>query len=91
MQLNRLYKVKVHVFKSLAERTYNSDNENVYHPKFAWYAERSSLADINPKSYHLIIAFELVNPLLYIYFPSFEYIIFFLKDLTSMLSLSVAL
>ena len=45
------------------ERTNNSENENIYHPKFAWYAERSSLADINPKSYHLI-DFELVNPLL---------------------------
>ena len=42
---------------------YNSGNENIYHAKFAWYAERSSLADINPKSCHLI-AFELVNPLL---------------------------
>ena len=59
----------------LGERTYNSDNKNIYHPKFAWYAERSSLADINPKSYHLI-ALELVNPLLYIYFPSFEYRVF---------------
>ena len=44
-------------------------------------AERSSLAGINPKSYHLI-AFELVNPLLYIYFPSFWYRIS-LKDLKS--------
>ena len=42
MQLNRLCNVKLHVFKSSAERTYNSDNENIYHPKFAWYAERSS-------------------------------------------------
>ena len=50
MQLNRLYNVKLHVFKSSGERTYsyNSDNENIYHSKFAWYAERSSLADINP-------------------------------------------
>ena len=38
-------------------------------------AERSSLADISSESYHLI-AFDLVNPLIYIYFPSFEYIIF---------------
>ena len=66
---------KLHVFKSSGERTYNSDNENICNPKFAWYAERNSLADINPKSYHLI-AFELLNSLLYIYFPSFEYRIF---------------
>ena len=45
--------------------------------------------DINPKSYHLK-AFELVNSLLYIYFPSFEYRIFS-KDLKSTLLLSVAL
>ena len=37
-----------------------------------------------------LIAFELVNPLLYIYFPSFEYIIF-VKDLTSTLQSSVVL
>ena len=67
MQLNRFYNVKVHVFKSAGEPTYNSDNENFYHRKFAWYAERSSLADINPKSNYLI-AFKLLNPLLYIYF-----------------------
>ena len=75
--------MKLHVFKSSGEQTYNSDNKNINHPKFAWYAERSSLADINPKSYHLV-AFELVNPLLYIYFPSFEYRIF-VKDLKSTL------
>ena len=63
-------------FKSSGERTCNSDKENIYHPKFAWYAESSSLTDISPKSYHLI-AFQLVNPLLYIYFPRFEYRIFF--------------
>ena len=89
MQLNRLYNVKLHVFKSSVERTYNSNKANIYHPKFAWYTERSSLADINPKSYHLIV-FELVDPLLYIYFPSFEYK-FFLKDLKSTLLSSVAL
>ena len=38
------------------------DNENIYHAKFDWYTERSSWADINPKSYHLT-AFVLVNPL----------------------------
>ena len=89
MQLNRLYNVKLYVFKSSGEATYNSHNENFYDPKFAWYAERNSLADINPKSHHLI-AFELVNPLLYIYFPSFEYRSF-LKDLKSTLPSSVVL
>ena len=39
---------------------YNSDKENIYHPQFAFYAERSSLAYINPKLYHLI-AFEPEN------------------------------
>ena len=58
---------------------YNSDNENFYHPKFAWYAERSSLADINPKSYHLI-AFEPVNPLLCIYFQALNAEFFFEKS-----------
>ena len=47
--------------------------------KIAWYAERSSLADINPKSYYFI-AFEPVNPLLYIYFPSFEFGFFFQRS-----------
>ena len=78
--------MKLHVFKSSGERTYNHDNENIYHAKFAWYAERSSFANINPKSYHLI-AFELVNPLLYIYL---ECRIFW-KDLESTLLSSVAL
>ena len=68
--------MKLHVFESSGERTFSSDKENIYHPKFAWYAERSSLAGINPRSYHLI-GFELVNPSLYNYFPSFEYRIFF--------------
>ena len=36
---------------------YDSENENSCHSKFVWYAERSSLGDINPKSHHLI-AFE---------------------------------
>ena len=81
--------MKLDVFKSSGERTYNSDNEDIYHPKFSWYAERSSLVDINPKSYHLI-AFKVINPVLYIYFPNFEYRIF-LQDLKSMLPSSVAL
>ena len=50
---------------------------------------QSSLVDINPNSYHLIV-FELVNLLLYIYFLSSEYRIF-LKDLKSTLPWSVAL
>ena len=72
LQLKRIYNVKLHVFKSSGQRTYNSD---IYHPKIAWYVEKSALANINPKSYHLT-AFELVNPLHYIYFPRFEYRIF---------------
>ena len=44
---------------------------------------------IDPKSYHLT-AFELINQLPYINFPSFE-CRFFLKDLKSTLSSSVAL
>ena len=36
LQLNRLNNMKLHVFKSSGERTYNSDNENIYHPK-AWF------------------------------------------------------
>ena len=68
---------------------YNSDNENNYHDKFAWYTERNSLADISPKSYHLISS-EPVNTLLYIYLPSFECSMFW-KDLKSTLPLPVAL
>ena len=45
-------------FKSKGERTYDSDKENIYNHKFSLYVERSSSADINLKSYHLI-AFEL--------------------------------
>ena len=87
MQLNRFYNVKLHVFKSSGEPTYNSDNENIILSLPGM--QRSSLADINPKSYHLI-AFELVNPLLHIYLPSFERIISW-KDLKSKLPSSVAL
>ena len=50
MQMNRFHNVKLHVFKSSGKPTYNSDNEIIYHSKFAWYAERSSLAEISPKS-----------------------------------------
>ena len=62
MQMNRFY----NIFKSSGEPTFISDNENFHHSKFAWYAKRSSLADINPKS-HYLIAFNLLNPLLYVY------------------------
>ena len=65
--------VRIHeialVLKFLGERTYHSENEQIYHPNFVWFVERSSSADINPKSYHLV-AFELMNRLLYINFPS---------------------
>ena len=89
LQLIRLNNLKLHYFKS-SGGMYNSYNKNIYHPKLACYADRSStLADINRQSYHLI-AFELINPLLYIYFPSSECRIF-LKDLKSKLPLSVAL
>ena len=45
--------------------------------------------DLNPKSYHLT-AFELINQLPYINFPSFECRFFKKKDLKSTLSSSVA-
>ena len=67
----------------------DSDNGHIYHVKFAWNAERSSLADISPKSYYLI-AFELVNPQLYIIFQALN-VDFFLKDLKPALLSSVAL
>ena len=51
--------------------------------------ERSSSKDFSPISYHLT-AFELINQLLYINFPSLERKSF-LKDLKSTLPSSVAL
>ena len=57
---------------------FHSDNGKIYRSNFAWYVERSSSVDINPKSYHLA-AFELINQLLYINFSSFECSIFFRK------------
>ena len=60
-----IYNLKLLVFKLLGERTNHSENKQIYHPNFAWYVERSSSGDINPTSNHLI-AFELVNQLLYI-------------------------
>ena len=61
--------------------------QHIYHPTSALYAEKSSLADINPQSYH-VTAFELMNPLLYINFPSFERVIVS-KDLKCTLPWSV--
>ena len=60
-----------------------------YHPKFAKYVERISSADINATSYHSI-AFEVINPLLHIYFPGLERKTFF-KYLKSTLPSSVTL
>ena len=55
---------------------YNSDNENFHHSKFAWYAKRSSLADINPMS-HYLTAFSLLNPLRYVYLHALNVEFFF--------------
>ena len=79
MQLNRFY----NVFKSSGEPMYNSDNENFHHSKFAWYAKRSSLVDINLKS-HYLTAFSLLNALRYVYLHALN-VEFFSKDLKSML------
>ena len=38
----------------------HSENDEIYHPSFAWYVERSSSVDINPESYHLT-AFKSIN------------------------------
>ena len=89
LKLNRLYNLKLPVFKFLGERTNDSDNEQIYHPNFVSYVERSSSGDINPTSCHLS-AFELINQQLYINFPSLERKIF-PKDLKSTLPSSVAL
>ena len=89
LKLNRLYNLKLPVFKFLGERTNHSENEQIYHPNFVWYVERSSSGDINPASCHLS-AFELMNQLLYINFPSLKRKIF-PKDLKSTLPSSVAL
>ena len=82
LKLNRLYNLKLPVFKFSGKRTYHSG-------KFAWYVEKNSAVDVSPKSYHLT-AFEMINQLPYINFPSFE-CRFFKKDLKSTLSSSVAL
>ena len=88
LKLNRLYNLKLPVFKLSGERTNHSENEQIYHPNFVCYAERSSSVDINAASYHLT-AFQLINQLLYITFPRLERKIF-LKDLKSTLPSSVA-
>ena len=36
------------MFSRPQENEPTTDNENIYNPKFAWNAERSSFADINP-------------------------------------------
>ena len=89
VKLNRLYNLKVPVFKFSGERTNHSENEQIYHPNFVWYVETSASGDINPMSYHLT-AFELTNQLLYMNFPSLERKMF-QKDLKSTLPSSAAL
>ena len=89
LKLNRLYNLKLRVFKLLGERTNHSENEKIYHPNFVWYVERSSSGDVNPMSYHLA-SFKLLNQPLYVNFPSLERKIF-LKDLKSTLPSSVTL
>ena len=84
LKLNKLYILKLPVFKFLGERTNHSENEQIYHPNFVWYVETSSSGDINPMSYYLT-AFELTNQLLYMNFPSLEHKIF-QRDLKSMFS-----
>ena len=75
LKLNRLYNLKLAVFKFLGERMNHSENEQIYHPNFVQHVEISSSGDINPTIYHLT-AFELVNQLLYMNFPSLEHKIF---------------
>ena len=78
-KLNRLYNLKLPVFKLLGERTNerpnHSENKQIYHPNFVLYVETSSSGDINSMSYHLT-AFELTSQLLYMNFPSLECKIF---------------
>ena len=89
LKLNRLYNLKVPLFKFLGGRTNHSENQQVCRANFVWYVETSSSGDINPMSYHLT-AFELTNQLLYMNFPSLESKTF-QKDLKSTLPSSVAL
>ena len=71
----KLYNLKLPVFKFSGERTNHSENEQIYHPNFVWYAETSSPGDINSMSYHLT-AFEVTDQLLYMNFPILERKIF---------------
>ena len=71
VKIEQTLQLKITRFQLLRERTYHSENEEIYHPNFAWYVERSSSVDTSPKSYHLT-AFELINQLPYINFPTFE-------------------
>ena len=89
LKLNRLYNLKLPVFKFLEKRTNHSENEQIYHPSFVWYVETSSSGDINPMSYHLT-TFELINQPLYINFQNLKGKIF-QKDQKSTLLSSVAL
>ena len=76
LKLNRLYNLKLPVFKFLGQRTNHSENKQIHdHPNFVWYVEMSSSGDMNQMPYHLT-AFELTNQLLYINFPSLEHNIF---------------
>ena len=61
-KLNRLYNLKLPVFKFSEERTNHSENEQICHPIFVWHVETSSSMDINPVSYHLT-AFGITNQL----------------------------
>ena len=89
LELNRLYNLKLPVFKFLGERMNRSENGQIHHPSFVWYVATSSSGDINPMSYHLT-AFKLTNQLLFINFPSLQHKIL-QKDLKSTLTSSVAL
>ena len=89
LQLSRLHNMKLHVFRSLGKQTYNFENEYIFYPKFAWYAEGSSSVDTSPKSYHLT-DLELINLLVWINFSDFECKMF-LIDLKSSLTSSVML
>ena len=89
LKLNRLYNLKLPVFKFLGELTNHPENKQIYNPNFVWYVEMSSSGDINRMPYHLT-GFELTNQLLYINFPSLEHKIFH-KDQKSVLMSSVTL
>ena len=60
LKLNRLYSLKLFVFKFIGERTNHFGNEQIYHPNFLWSVETSSSGDISPMSCYLR-AFEQTN------------------------------